>query len=199
MRGISWLAENRLASQGDLCSMERVRKVEGRHVDHPHPCSAEVKNEWSYISTPLHAFMAWTVVTLRFTNINAKSSVWSRNTVFRHRLSYALINVKLLFRFRVSSVGIGISYGLDGPGIESQWGAKFSAHVQTGPGAHPASCTMGTASFLGVKAAGTWRWPSTPSSAEVKERVDLYLYSTSGPSWPVIGWALPLSAAILSA
>jgi len=31
-----------------------------------------------------------------------------------------------------------------------------------------------------------------PSSAEVKERVELYLYSTSGLSWPVIGWTLPL-------
>ena len=29
--------------------------------------------------------------------------------------------------------------------------ARFSAPVQTGPGAHPASCTMGTGSFLGVK------------------------------------------------
>jgi len=26
-----------------------------------------------------------------------------------------------------------------------------------------------------------------PSSAEVKERVELYLYSPSGPSWPVLG------------
>jgi len=30
-------------------------------------------------------------------------------------------------------------------------GARFSAPVETGPGAHPASCTMGTGSFLGVK------------------------------------------------
>ena len=29
--------------------------------------------------------------------------------------------------------------------------ARFSAPVQTGPGAHPASCTMGTGSFPGVK------------------------------------------------
>ena len=29
--------------------------------------------------------------------------------------------------------------------------ARFSAPVQTGPGAHPASCTMGTRSFPGVK------------------------------------------------
>jgi hypothetical protein len=30
------------------------------------------------------------------------------------------------------------------------------------------------------------------SSAEVKERVELYLYSPSGPSWPVLGRTLPL-------
>ena len=30
-------------------------------------------------------------------------------------------------------------------------GARFSAPVQTGPGAYPASCTMGTGSFPGVK------------------------------------------------
>ena len=43
------------------------------------------------------------------------------------------------------------------------------------------------------KQAEPWRWPPTTSSAEVKERVELHLYSTSGPSWPVIGWTLPLS------
>ena len=50
-----------------------------------------------------------------------------------------------------SVVGIATGYGLDGPGIESRWGARFSAPVQTGPGARPASCTMGTGSFPGVK------------------------------------------------
>ena len=40
--------------------------------------------------------------------------------------------------------------------------------------------------FLGTKAAGAWRLPPTPSSAEVKARVELYLYSPSGASWPVI-------------
>jgi len=29
--------------------------------------------------------------------------------------------------------------------------ARFSAFVQTGPGTYPASCTMGTGSFQGVK------------------------------------------------
>jgi hypothetical protein len=33
-------------------------------------------------------------------------------------------------------------------------GARFSAHVQTCPGAHPANCTMGTGSFTVVKRPG---------------------------------------------
>ena len=49
------------------------------------------------------------------------------------------------------SVGIPTGYGLDGPGIEYWWEARFSAHVQTGPGAQLASCTMGTGSFAGGK------------------------------------------------
>jgi len=50
-----------------------------------------------------------------------------------------------------SSAGIATGYGLDGPGMESRWGARFSAPVHTGPGVHPASCTMGTGSLPGVK------------------------------------------------
>ena len=50
-----------------------------------------------------------------------------------------------------SSVGIATGYGLDGPAVEARWGVRFSAPVHTGPGAHPASCTMGTGSFLGVR------------------------------------------------
>jgi hypothetical protein len=50
-----------------------------------------------------------------------------------------------------SSVGIATGYELDGPAIESRWGSRFSAPVQTGPGAHPASCTMGIGSFPGLK------------------------------------------------
>ena len=57
---------------------------------------------------------------------------------------------------RDSSVGIATRYGMNGSGIEYRWRARFSAPVHTGPGAYPASCTMGTGSFLGGKAAGAW-------------------------------------------
>ena len=55
---------------------------------------------------------------------------------------------------RDNSAGIATRYGWDGPGIGSQWGTRFSAPVQTGPGAHPASYTMDTGSFPGVKRPG---------------------------------------------
>ena len=52
---------------------------------------------------------------------------------------------------RDSSVSIVTVCGLDGLGIESRWESRFSAPVQTGRGAHAASCTTGTRSFRGVK------------------------------------------------
>jgi hypothetical protein len=45
-------------------------------------------------------------------------------------------------------------YELDGTAIESRWGARFSAPVQTCPGSHPASYTMGTALSWGYRGRG---------------------------------------------
>jgi len=42
-----------------------------------------------------------------------------------------------------SSVGIATDYGLDGPGSNPS-GDEIFRPVQTGPGPHPASCTVGT-------------------------------------------------------
>jgi len=52
-------------------------------------------------------------------------------------------------------------------------GARFSAPFQA----------MGTGSFPGVKRPGSDVDHPPPSSTEVKERVELYLYSPFGPSW----------------
>ena len=101
-------------------------------------------------------------------------------------LSY-LTYVYIYVRGRDSSVGTTTRYGLDGPGIESRSGARFSAPVQTGPGPYPASCTMGTGSFLGVKRPGRGADYPPPSKCRGHERVGLYLYSPSGPQWLVIG------------
>ena len=53
-------------------------------------------------------------------------------------------------------------------------GVRFSAPVQTGPGTHSASCTMGTGSFPGVERPGRGVDHPHTSSAEVKERVQLH-------------------------
>jgi len=54
-------------------------------------------------------------------------------------------------------------------------GARFSAPIQTGPGAHPTSHTMDTGS---LRPGGCVNHPP-PSSAAVRERVEVYNYSTS--------------------
>jgi len=72
---------------------------------------------------------------------------------------------------------------MEGPGIEFRWVERLSAPLQTGPGAHPASYTMGTGSLSrGVKRPGRGVDHPLTTSAEVRERVELYLYSPSGPS-----------------
>ena len=73
-------------------------------------------------------------------------------------------------------VDIVTGYGLDGPGIESRWEARFSAPFQTSPGVHPASCRMGIGSF-----------PRVRSGRGVK----LTFYSLLVP-WSRKGRAIPL-------
>jgi hypothetical protein len=87
-------------------------------------------------------------------------------------------------------VSTATCYRLDGPAIEYRWHRGFFGPIQTGSGAHPASYTIGTRSFL--------QWPgrgfnhSALSSAKIKERIQLHTYYPSGLSLPVIGENLPL-------
>jgi hypothetical protein len=96
-------------------------------------------------------------------------------------------------RSQVSAGSIVSDYGLDDRaiGVRSPAGAKdFSSilSVQTGSGAHPASCPMGTGGpFPGGKARlGRDADHSPPSSAQVVNEWELYL-SPQAPPWRVAG------------
>ena len=103
--------------------------------------------------------------------------------------AFVLLSTIIICRGRDISDGIATRYGLEGPGIESRLGGRDFLHLsQTSPGAHSAPYTMGTGSFPGVKRLGRGvDHPPPHIGAEVKERVELYLYSPSGSSWPVLG------------
>ena len=51
---------------------------------------------------------------------------------------------------------------------------------------------MGTGSSPGVKRTALGADHPPPSKCRDQERVELYLYSPSGPSWPIMGAPLPL-------
>jgi hypothetical protein len=100
---------------------------------------------------------------------------------------YILVVVGLQF-----SVGIETVYGLGGHGIESRWGRNFPlpSRPTLGPTQPPTQWVPGN--FRWVKRPGCGVKHPPPSSAEVKETVELYLYSLCGPSLHVLGRTLPL-------
>ena len=76
-----------------------------------------------------------------------------------------------------SSAGIVTAYGLDGPRIESGWGRDFP-HLSR-PALRPTQPHLQWVPGLpgGKARPGRDADPSPPSNAEVKNRVELYLYS----------------------
>jgi len=72
----------------------------------------------------------------------------------RNCILLVLIKQKLYETFKIrgrnGKVGLATCYESDGTKIESRSGL-VSCLLRSGPGAHPASYTMGTGSFLGVK------------------------------------------------
>jgi hypothetical protein len=80
----------------------------------------------------------------RFVNLYLLSTKY--NVFHPHKTTKKYISYALVLVVRHSSVCIATRYGVDGPGIEFRCGVRFSAAVQTGPGVHPASYTMGIGS-----------------------------------------------------
>jgi hypothetical protein len=100
---------------------------------------------------------------------------------------------------RDSSVGIKTRYGLDGPGIESRWGTRFFHSRPDRPWGPPSLLYNGYRGVPGVTLPGSGFDHPPQSSAEVNERVELYLYSPSGSSWPVLGWTLLTCTVMITA
>jgi hypothetical protein len=73
---------------------------------------------------------------------------------------------------RDTSVGIATRYGLGGPGSNLGKVEIFRTRPDR-PWDPPSHLYNGYRVFRGGEAAGVWLWPPTPSSAEVKEIVQL--------------------------
>jgi hypothetical protein len=92
-------------------------------------------------------------------------------------MNYSVYNILYYNIFIPCGPGssVGIATGRSGDRIPV--GARFSAPVQTGPGAHPASCKMGTESLPGVESGrGVTLTPHSLLVPRSKNRVELYLY-----------------------
>jgi hypothetical protein len=87
-------------------------------------------------------------------------------------------------------VGIATGYGVDGPGFESWWGRDFS---------HPSKPALGSTQppvqwvpdlSRGYRSQGVAL--TTHLASRLKKESGLHLYSSSGVSWPLLRWTLPL-------
>jgi hypothetical protein len=83
---------------------------------------------------------------------------------------------------RYNTVGKATRHGLDSPGIESRLGQELSLSSRPALRSTQPPIQWVTASFPGVKRPGRGVDHPLPSSIEVKERIELYPYSPSGPS-----------------
>jgi hypothetical protein len=92
-----------------------------------------------------------------------------------------------------SSVGIATDYGLDGPEIESRWGARFSARPDR-PRGRPRLLYNGYRVFPGGKVRpGRSADHSPSSSAEVlEEQSSTPLWAPTGPVMGLLYFTLPL-------
>jgi hypothetical protein len=88
---------------------------------------------------------------------------------------------------RDSSVDMATRYRLDGPRIQSRCGDEiFSTCPYRTWGPPNLLYNRNRVPFPGVKRSGRGVDHPPSSGAEVKERVEPYLYSPCGPSWPVL-------------
>ena len=104
-------------------------------------------------------------------------TVWSETCLLHQRMICIFVNLSCGIyvgkgdteKGFCPSISVVIPPILHVHGIESRWGRDFPP-VQTGPETYPASCKMGTGSFLGVKCGrAVLLTTHPPSSAAVME------------------------------
>jgi len=140
-------------------------------------------------------------IVLRVTDVNVTSHriahlVTEHLSCLRlHQQAIAVMGlIRLVYLFvyvqhnvgRDGSVGIVTHYGLDGLGSGPRRGRIFRAHPDLLWGPPSLLYIRYRVSFPGIKWLGRDVDHPPPSSTKVKERVELYLYSPSGPSCPVL-------------
>jgi hypothetical protein len=102
-------------------------------------------------------------------------------------LHYTILHYTTLHYSQDSSVGIAFAAGWTVWGSNPDGGEFFRTRPDRAWDP-PSLLYRGYRVFHGVKAAEAWRWPLV----DVKGRVELYLYTPSGPSWHVPGKDMPV-------
>jgi hypothetical protein len=93
---------------------------------------------------------------------------------------------------RDTVVGIATWYAMDRPEIESRWRRDFPHPPKPALGPTQPPVWWAPDLFPEGKRPGRGVNHPSPSSTDVKEKVELYLYSPSGSSWPAQEWNFTL-------
>ena len=136
--------------------------------------------------TPYEFCVSWFVLVSRFKLQPHTVITRSHTATLSFSKSSSTYNLRAAIAQSVYRLATGWKVRGSNPG-----GGRDFPHRPDRPWGPPSLLYNGHRVFPRGKAAGAWR-PPTPSNAEGKERVEIYLYSPAGTLCPVLGWTLPL-------
>ena len=146
-----------------------------------------------FTSSQISSSVPVTFYTFDFSILSWKIILCEKAKIFKNISCYRIWIVG-----RFISLSTATSYWMVVQGIESHFWARFSACVQTDPGIHTPSCTMRAGSLLGLKWVGIGVDHPYTFSDRLKNSTVLYVYSSFGPTCPVVGQTLPFRIKIKS-